>query len=219
MGQDAPVPGLSSTEGSASARFGLVVEEVRAAQGWTRAEVCGWSGGRLAYSTLAGIENGHRAPGGRTMSALAAGLGIPEEELTALWSALREGLPDLQVTERVESLHDATRQADQRRRGRPGDRLLDLSEQLASAQATITALARSTTAPIAHPAPQAAAPPSPHLRGRRKAAGPPANIPPTHAELVDELAGLAESLPHQDLDALIRIARSLAERRLPADGP
>lgn len=242
------MPSPPSADEGPVARFGSAIEAVRTSQGWTRAEVCGWSGGRLAYSTLAGIENGHRAPGGRTMSALAVGLGIPQEDLAELWSALRDGAPQARITAMVDSLHDAARVADEGRRGSPGARLADVSEQLASAQATLAAISRSASAPMAPEPPSSAQaqrqsdpwdevaeapnmlelpmmlesmlsapkPARPALREHR-AARRQQGVPSLHAARVEELAALTQDLPSEDLDALIRIARSLAERRLPQD--
>jgi hypothetical protein len=250
MGQDSGVPRSPAADEGILAAFGTIIEDLRMDQRWTRAEVCGWSGGRLAYSTLAGIENGHRAPGERTMTALAAGLGVPGEELARLWRALREGAPHREVAAMVEALREEVGSTAWHRASAPSERLADISEQLASAQATIAALARTSSAPTdfdllaiaGEPAPDLELAPmveapmttqaliaAPMATARRPAgplrskASPARSVRDEQARsahdesvsrrsMVEELAELAGSLPEEDLQALLRIARSLAER-------
>jgi transcriptional regulator with XRE-family HTH domain len=221
MGQDAFVPGPTSADSRAMLDFGVYIEALRSAAGWSRAQVCGWSGGRLAYSTLAGIENGHRAPGDRTMSALAAGLGVAEDALARLWHAVRAGSGDSQLDEQVQGLRREVRRAAEQRGGSSRERLVGISEQLASAQATIAALAQYSPPPPIEAslwddnivvARQMSAP-ADRSPERRKAARPlPAPAPMSQDELADELMSLARYLPEQDLQALVHIAQSLARR-------
>jgi len=229
--QDAVVPRSTSPDERALAAFGSIIEGLRARRSWTRAEVCGWSGGRLAYSTLAGVENGHRAPGERSLQALAAGLGVPAGELGALWQLVRDGAGSEELDPAVDGLRTAVDRSDRQRRSDPGERLADVSQQLASAQATISALARSTTpavlqsASILGPMPglmgaltagpmtePMSEPMSDPARGYRKAARPATSAAGMRARMVAELAELAGELPEQDLAALLRITRSLRER-------
>ena len=60
--------------------FGYAMERLREHRGWARAEVAERSGS-LAYSTVAGMENGHRPPSKRTLGPLALGLGVDRHDL------------------------------------------------------------------------------------------------------------------------------------------
>lgn len=232
--QDAAVPRSPAPDERMVFAFGSAIEDLRLAHGWTRAQVCAWSGGRLAYSTLAGIENGHRAPGERTLTALAAGLGVPEESLTLLWARIREGASNESVDEILSRLRTAAEDADRDRLGAPGERLADISEKLASAQAMIATLARSTPEMIAEDPPWQdegslglgmlpgvlmsttifADASSAAIKGMRPA--PRQRAAPQGDESInaqaEELTALARSLPQEDLLALLHLARALAKR-------
>jgi transcriptional regulator with XRE-family HTH domain len=77
-------PGISGSVDPDAADFGYAIEELRETCGWTRAEV-GQRAQSMAYSTVAGIENGHRPPSKRTMGPLAQGLLVDREDLEELW--------------------------------------------------------------------------------------------------------------------------------------
>jgi transcriptional regulator with XRE-family HTH domain len=77
-------PGISGSVDPDAADFGYAIEELRETCGWTRAEV-GNRAQSMAYSTVAGIENGHRPPSKRTMGPLAQGLLVAREDLEELW--------------------------------------------------------------------------------------------------------------------------------------
>lgn len=73
--------------------FGYAIERLREHCGWARAEVAERSGS-LAYSTVAGIENGHRPPSKRTLGPLALGLGVNHDELEEFWQLVVSRAPD-----------------------------------------------------------------------------------------------------------------------------
>jgi transcriptional regulator with XRE-family HTH domain len=77
-------PGISGSVDPDAADFGYAIEELRETCGWTRAEV-GKRAQSMAYSTVAGIENGHRPPSKRTMGPLAQGLLVARDDLEELW--------------------------------------------------------------------------------------------------------------------------------------
>lgn len=69
------------------------MERLREHCGWARAEVAERSGS-LAYSTVAGIENGHRPPSKRTLGPLALGLGVDRHSLEEFWQLVVARAPD-----------------------------------------------------------------------------------------------------------------------------
>lgn len=69
------------------------MERLREHCGWARAEVAERSGS-LAYSTVAGIENGHRPPSKRTLGPLALGLGVDHDDLEEFWQLVVARAPD-----------------------------------------------------------------------------------------------------------------------------
>ena len=69
------------------------MERLREHCGWARAEVAERSGS-LAYSTVAGIENGHRPPSKRTLGPLARGLGVDRHDLEEFWQLVVARAPD-----------------------------------------------------------------------------------------------------------------------------
>ncbi len=69
------------------------MERLREHCGWARAEVAERSGS-LAYSTVAGIENGHRPPSKRTLGPLALGLGVDHDDLEEFWQLIVARAPD-----------------------------------------------------------------------------------------------------------------------------
>ena len=73
--------------------FGYAMERLREQCGWARAEVADRSGS-LAYSTVAGIENGHRPPSKRTLGPLARGLGVDHGDLEGFWRLVLSRAPD-----------------------------------------------------------------------------------------------------------------------------
>ena len=73
--------------------FGFAMERLREQCGWARAEVADRSGS-LAYSTVAGIENGHRPPSKRTLGPLARGLGVDYDDLEGFWQLVQSRAPD-----------------------------------------------------------------------------------------------------------------------------
>jgi transcriptional regulator with XRE-family HTH domain len=73
--------------------FGYAMERLREHCGWARAEVAERSGS-LAYSTVAGIENGHRPPSKRTLGPLALGLGVDHHDLEEFWQLVVARAPD-----------------------------------------------------------------------------------------------------------------------------
>lgn len=87
-------PGTSGSVDPAAADFGYAIEELRKTCDWTRDEVSKRAH-PMAYSTVAGIENGHRPPSKRTMGPLAKGLNVHHEELEALWRLFQDrALPE-----------------------------------------------------------------------------------------------------------------------------
>ena len=73
--------------------FGYAMERLREHRGWARAEVAERSGS-LAYSTVAGMENGHRPPSKRTLGPLALGLGVDRHDLEEFWQLVVARAPD-----------------------------------------------------------------------------------------------------------------------------
>lgn len=200
------------------ATFGRAIEELRVGRGWTRAQVCAWSEGGLAYSTLAGIENGHRAPGVRALAAMAAGLGVAERDLRRLWSLIDTGATDSDIADCQAALDAQCADTAGGREQDETEQLVALTSHLARAQAALSSL---TSRPEASAA-RAARPSASVRRSLRDAMteGPdvlaaPLSSDPWGSEpdgRVAELTRLAAALAPDDLDALLRLARSLADR-------